>query len=82
MLHDVAMRKTYSTKQAAAKVGLHWVTLRRWLAAGMFRPSQAIPYDGRTLWRWTDADVEKLRRYKDAHYRKGRGRRKGKRSEV
>ena len=76
------MNKTYSTKQAAAKVGLHWVTLRRWLSAGTVRPSQAVPYDGRTLWRWTDADVEKLRKYKDAHYRKGRGRRRGRKSKV
>jgi hypothetical protein len=76
MLHDVAMKTTYSTKQAAAKAGLHWVTLRRWLASGRVRPSVAVPYDGRTLWRWTDTDVEGLRRYKEAHYRRGRGRKK------
>ena len=77
------MKRTYSTKQAAAMAAIHWVTLRRWLVSGRVRPSLAVPYDGRTLWRWTDADVEKLRRYKDAHYRKGRGRKKGKaRSKV
>jgi len=54
--------------------GVHWVTLRRWLASGKIRPSQAVPYDGRTLWRWSAADVEKLRRYKQENYRKGRGR--------
>jgi len=61
-------------------VGISWITLRRWLAAGKFRPSQAMPFDGRTFWRWTDADVERLRKYKVAHYRKGRGRKKGKKS--
>jgi hypothetical protein len=40
----------------------------------------AVPYDGRTLWRWTDSDVEELRRYKDAHYRKGRGRKASKKA--
>jgi hypothetical protein len=77
MLHHVAMKRTYSTEQAANKAEIHPVTLRRWLAAKKVRPSLAVPYDGRTLWRWTDADVEELRKYKDAHYRKGRGR-KGK----
>jgi hypothetical protein len=82
MLHHVAMMRTYSTKQAANKVDLHPVTLRRWLAAKKVRPSLGVPYDGRTLWRWTDAEVEELRKYKDAHYRKGRGRKKGQKSKV
>ncbi len=68
--------KTCSTKRAAKIAGISWVTLRRWLAAGKIRPSQAVPYDGRTLWRWSDRDLERLRRYKAAHYRKGRGRKK------
>lgn len=71
MLHHVAM-KTYSTKRAASMAGVHWVTLRRWLAAGEIRPSVAVPYDGRTLWRWTGTDVKRLRKYKADHYRKGR----------
>jgi hypothetical protein len=62
--------------------GIHWVTLRRWLASGLVRPSLAVPYDGRRLWRWTDADVKKLRQYKANHYRKGRGRKRGKKSKV
>ena len=66
----------YSTRQAAKMVGIHWVTLRRWLAAGKVRPSHAIPLNGSTLWRWTQADVERLRKYKMTHYRKGRGRKK------
>lgn len=76
MLHDVATVNTYSTRQAAKKAGIHWVTLRRWLASGRIRPSQALPYDGRTLWCWTEEDVQRLREYKQNHYRKGRGRKK------
>ncbi len=76
------MQRTYSTDRAADLAKLHAVTLRRWLSAGKIRPSIAVPYDGRTLWRWTDADVERLREYKAAHYRKGRGRKKDKKSKV
>src|SRR4051812_39831884 len=53
-LQDVAVRRTFSTDQAASKAGIHPVTLRRWLSQKKVRPSIAVPYDGRTLWRWTD----------------------------
>jgi predicted site-specific integrase-resolvase len=66
--------KTYSTKQAAANAGIHWVTLHRWLAKGHVRASQHIQMNGTKLWRWTDADVEKVRKFKQQNYRKGRGR--------
>jgi hypothetical protein len=72
--------QTYSTKQAANLAGIHWVTLFRWLAAEKVRPSVAIPLDGRTLWRWTEADVKQVRRYKTKFYRKGRGRKAQKKS--
>jgi hypothetical protein len=71
------VKRTHSTAQAASKAGIHPVTLRRWLSEGKVRPSIAVPYDGRTLWRWTDVDVEELRKHKAGHYRKGRGRKKG-----
>jgi len=74
--------KTCSTREAAEAVGISWITLRRWLAARKTRPSQGVPFGGRTLWRWTDADVEELRKYKTAHYRKGRGRKKSKKSKA
>lgn len=61
-------------------VGVHWTSLHRWLRAKVIRPSVAVPMNGRTLWRWTDEDVERVRKYKGAHYRKGRGRKKGKKS--
>lgn len=57
--------KTYSTQQAARMTGIHYVTLHRWLAAGLIKPSIAVPMNGgRTLWRWTTADVEKARKVK------------------
>jgi len=68
--------KTYSTKQAARRAGIHWVTLHRWLAAGAVRPSKIIRINGSTFYRWTPADVAAVRKHKRAHYRKGRGRKK------
>jgi predicted site-specific integrase-resolvase len=72
------MKRTYSTQQVAREVGIHWMTLHRWLNSGAVRPSVGVPMNGRTLWRWTDTDVERVRRYKETHYRKGRGRKKAK----
>ena len=66
--------KTYSTKQAAQLVGIHWVTLHRWLAGGKVKASEIIRMNGATFWRWTESDVLKVRKYKQENYRKGRGR--------
>jgi len=57
------MKKTYSTQQAARKMGVSFRTLNRWLALGLIRPSMAIPIGrGRTLWRWSDTDIAKGRK--------------------
>ena len=45
-------------------IGVHLVTLRRWLAAKKILPSIGTSMDGRTLWRFTDADVERFKRFK------------------
>jgi hypothetical protein len=56
------MKKTYSTQQAAKKMGVSFRTLNRWLSLGLIRPSMAIPIGGgRTLWRWAEADIAKGR---------------------
>jgi hypothetical protein len=61
------MKKTYSTQQAAGKMSVSFRTLNRWLALGLIRPSLAVPMGGgRTLWRWTDADIAKGRKVKAA----------------
>lgn len=66
--------KTFSTTQVARMIGIHPVTFRRWVVDRKVRASVAVPMDGRTLWRWTQADVERVRKYKQENYRKGRGR--------
>jgi predicted site-specific integrase-resolvase len=70
--------QNYSTEQAAKLVGIHPITLHKWLHAGKVRPSHSLAMSGRTLWRWTSKDVERVRKYKAAHYRKGRGRKREK----
>ena len=67
------MKKTYSTRTAARLAGISLVTLNRWMAAGKVRASITVPMDGRTLHRWTTADVERVRKYKVKFYMKGRG---------
>ena len=61
------MQKTYSTAGAARKIGVGLRTLNRWLALGKICPSIAVAFGGgRTLWRWTDADIAKGRKVKAA----------------
>lgn len=61
----MAMKKSYSSREAAGKIGISLRQLARWLAAKLIRPSIAVPMSGgRTLWRWTAEDVEKARRVK------------------
>ena len=57
--------KTYSTRQAAAKMRVSFRTLNRWLADRKIKPSTAIKMpNGRTLWLWREADIAKGRRLK------------------
>jgi hypothetical protein len=61
------VKKTYGTQQAAAKIGVGFRTLNRWLALGKIKPSTAFKMpDGRTLWLWTDADIARGRKVKAA----------------
>jgi hypothetical protein len=70
MLNLVRLRKmntkrTYSTRQAAAKMSVSFRTLNRWLADGKIKPSTAIKMpNSRTLWLWREADIARGRRLK------------------
>ncbi len=67
--------RTYSTSEVAEEIDVHRITLQRWLANGLVRPSVAIPLKGRTLWRWTKADMAEARRVK-ASQKPGRKRKR------
>jgi hypothetical protein len=66
--------KTYSTVQVARMIGVHKVTLQRWLLGGKTAEPRRITNGGMDLRLWTDRDIERVRKYKQENYRKGRGR--------
>lgn len=72
--------KNYSTAKVAADVKVSKLTLVRWLMAGKIKEPRRVNQGGQEVRIWTDRDVERVRKYKEAHYRKGRGRKKGKTS--
>ena len=68
--------KTYSTKQVAEMVGINRVTLQRWLLSGNVPEPRRLRNGGVDVRIWKNRDVERVRKYKAANYRKGRGRKK------
>jgi predicted site-specific integrase-resolvase len=60
----MAKTKFYGTPAAAKLVGVHYLTLHRWLEAGKVKPKGIELADGRKLWQWTDEDIEKARKFK------------------
>lgn len=69
---------TYTTREAAKKVGITRQTLQAWIAAGKVKPPKATRFGRWTLRTWTEADVTRLRRVKQRIYKKELGRpRKG-----
>jgi DNA-binding transcriptional MerR regulator len=68
----------YSTPAVAKKCGVHPITLHRWISSGKLvaPPKRRLRGIGVVVRVWTERDVERVRKYKAAHYRKGRGRKK------
>ncbi len=83
MRHNLAV-ETLSTDEAIAEVNqrlgtrLHRVTYDKWIHGyrdDVPQPSVLIPWGvGRTIRRWTWADVDRLERYLQAHPSKRTGR--------
>lgn len=65
---------TLSTSEVAKKAGIDKATLERWLAGGKIGRPKALRVGEKVFRNWTDADVERVRKYKQENYRKGRGR--------
>jgi hypothetical protein len=63
-----------STEEVARKVGINRVTLERWLSSRKVAAPKTIWYGKSEFRDWTDRDVERVRKYKQENYRKGRGR--------
>ncbi len=70
------MKKAYSTGQVVRKLGIGRMTLVRWLKSDKSLEPRRIRDGGMDVRVWTDRNVERVLKYKEVHYRKGRGRRK------
>ncbi len=66
----------FSTREVAQLVGVHLVTLEQWLAKRKVKLPRTVKVGAKTYRLWTERDVERVRRYKEKYYRKGRGRKK------
>jgi DNA-binding transcriptional MerR regulator len=64
----------YSSQGVADELGIHKRTLMQWLYDGKIPEPQRIEQPGVVYRLWTEKDLERVRQYKEAHYRKGRGR--------
>jgi MerR HTH family regulatory protein len=63
-----------STEGVAKQAGISRVTLERWLSSGKLSPPKSIFYGRNKFRNWTPEDVERVSKYKQENYRKGRGR--------
>ena len=63
-----------TTAEAATKVGLHPVTLQRWIAAGKVKAPRPTLVGAVGYRLWTVRDIENLKKTKQQIHRKGRGR--------
>jgi excisionase family DNA binding protein len=63
-----------STLEVAQKIGIGRATLERWLASGKLPAPKTIRFGKNEFRDWTDRDVERVRKFKQENYRKGRGR--------
>ncbi|OFV95679.1 MAG: hypothetical protein A3H28_15475 [Acidobacteria bacterium RIFCSPLOWO2_02_FULL_61_28] len=70
------MKTLCNTQQAAAAVGISLMTLQRWIAAGKVKAPELQIRRGRAVRLWNENDLARLRRVKQAIYRRGRGRKK------
>jgi excisionase family DNA binding protein len=66
----------FTTSEVAKKIGIHLVTLQRWIKAGKVR-APAPTLIGAVGYRlWSADDVQKVKAIKQTSYRKGGGRKK------
>ena len=63
-----------STEEVAQLVGVGTATLERWLAQGKVAMPKRMRVGTRLFRLWTSKDIERVKRYKEKFYRKGRGR--------
>jgi hypothetical protein len=75
-VHTTGVMRNYSTAEVARAVGVDKKTLLRWLWAGKISEPRHHTNGGQDVRIWTERDLQRVRRFKEANYRKGRGRKK------
>jgi excisionase family DNA binding protein len=63
-----------STREVAQLVGIDRATLERWIAGGQIARPKELRIGNKAFRHWTRQDIQRVKRYKATHYRKGRGR--------
>jgi excisionase family DNA binding protein len=66
----------FTTAEVAEKIGIHLVTLQRWIKAGKVRAPAATLIGAVGYRLWSADDIEKVKAVKQATYHKGGGRKK------
>lgn len=56
--------KTYTTKEAAAKVGVSYQTLHNWVNRGRIPAPKLINVGQKSIYLWTKANIERARNFK------------------
>ena len=67
-------RALRTTEQAAEAVGVTRATLQEWIRAGKIAAPITQLRNGRAVRLWSAREVQKVIKYKQENYRKGRGR--------
>ena len=62
--------KVYSTKEVADMLGVHKLTLLRWLYAGKVREPKHVRIATQNHRFWSSRDVARLKKFKEKNYRK------------
>ena len=72
----LVLMRLLSTSETAKQIGVHKRTLLEWLYSGKVPEPKRRYLGGQDVRLWTEQDVLNVHRYKEAKYRKGRGRKK------
>lgn len=74
--------KWYSTQEVANIVGIHKTTLKRWLYSGEVAEPEHKKIALKEYRIWSEADLERVRKFKRANYRKKARRKKAGRTKA
>lgn len=74
MRHTYEVLDSLNTADAAKKIGVALRTLQRWILDRRIKFPNLVVRNGRAVRLWSGTEIERVRKYKQENYRKGRGR--------